>query len=195
MKKDSAKKLNATVTRNILAFVLVIVIIGSVIGFYFGLQIIKAYALEVAHTTTDSIASDKNIGQLDQLKQQLASGQVLVAKSDALFATPDTYQTQALKDISKYAADTGISISSIDTVKPIAPGGASSTPPAATVPSYSEVITVQSPVSYAKFLQFLDAIEGNLPKMQITGISVARPKEASGDTITTDKITITVSVR
>jgi hypothetical protein len=31
--------------------------------------------------------------------------------------------------------------------------------------------------------------------MQITGISVGRPKVVSGDQITTDKITITVSVR
>lgn len=209
MKKDTTKKINATTTRTMLAFMLVIVIIGAAAGFYFGLQIIKGYALEVAHTVADSSASDKNFEQLGQLKQQLADGQVLVAKADALFSTPATYQTQALKDISKYAAVSGVTISSIDSAKAASVPGSSATgtvptqapttpaltTPAAPAADYSEVITIQSPVSYVKFLQFLDAIEGNLPKMQITGISVGRPKVVSGDQITTDKITITVSVR
>ncbi|MDB5179683.1 MAG: hypothetical protein JWN12_315 [Candidatus Saccharibacteria bacterium] len=186
MKKDN-KKTPATTTRNILATTLVIVIIGAIVGFYFGLQLIKAYALEVTHTVTDSHASGQNIEELSKLQQQLAAGQSLVAKADALFSTPATYQTQALKDISKYASDAGISISSIDSAKP-ATG-------AAATPDYSEIITIQSPVSYAKFLQFLDAIEGNLPKMQITGITIGRPTIPSGDLITTDTITVMVSTR
>lgn len=194
MKKDTAKKMNATMMRNVLAFLLVIVILGSATGFYFGLQIIKAYAIVVTHTAADSSASDKNIEQLGQLKKQLVAGQALVTKADALFSTPDTYQTQALKDISKYAAQTGVTISSIDSAKPPVTGGATA-PPTASPTGYSEIITVQSPVSYAKFLRFIDAIEGNLPKMQITGITVGRPKQISGDLIMTDKITITVSVR
>jgi hypothetical protein len=181
------KKMKAVTTRNILATTLVIVIIGAAAGFYFGLQIIKSYALEVTHATTDSHASGQSIGQLSKLQKQLTAGQGLVTKADALFSTPATYQTQALKDISKYASNAGISIASIDSA---APGGA-----VATTPAYSEIITVQSPVSYAKFLQFLDAIEGNLPKMQITGISIGRPAAPSGDMITTDKITVTVSTR
>jgi hypothetical protein len=190
MKKDT-KNNQATTTRNILSAVLVIVIIGSAVGFYFGLQIIKNYALEVTHAVTDSHASGTNIQELNQLKQQLAAGQGLVAKADSLFSTPATYQTQALKDISKYAGEAGLSISSIDSGKPAEPAKGTAVP----VSDYSEVITIQSPVSYAKFLQFLDAIEGNLPKMQITGITIGRPTISSGDQITTDKITITVSTR
>jgi hypothetical protein len=190
MKKQS-KKMQATTTRNILATILVIVIIGSAVGFYFGLQIIKTYAIEVTHTVTDSHASGNTIGELSQLKQQLADGQGLVAKANELFSTPATYQTQALKDISKYASEAGISISSIDSAKPTNP----SSPTPAMSSDSSEVITIQSPVSYAKFLQFLDAIEGNLPKMQITGITIGRPTNPSGDLITTDTITVTVSTR
>jgi hypothetical protein len=186
--KNQKKKMPATTTRNILAATLVIVIIGSAVGFYFGLQMIKAYALEVSHTVTDSHASGQNIQELSKLQQQLAAGQGLVAKADALFSTSATYQTQALKDISKYASEAGISISSIDSAAPAAG-------PTTVAPNSSEVITIQSPVSYAKFIQFLDAIEGNLPKMQITGISIGRPAVPSGDLIKTDKITVTVSTR
>jgi len=191
MKKDQNKKTQAaTTTRNLLAFILVAVILGATAGFYYGLQIIKDYSLEVTHAVTDSSASATNIDQLSQLKQQLASGQALVAKADSLFATPDTYQTQALKDISKYASEAGVTISSIDSSNPETSSG-QATPGS----NYSEIITLQSPVSYAKLLQFLDAIEGNLPKMQITGITITRPSSPSGDQVATDKITITVAVR
>jgi len=187
MKKDQTKKLNATTIRNALAFLLVVIVLGSGVGFYFGLQLIKSYAVEVSHAVSDSNASAKNIDQLSQLKQQLATGQALVAKADALFSTPDTYQTQALKDISKYAAESGVNISSIDSSSQAAATGVSS--------AYSETVTLQSPVSYMKFLQFLDDIEGNLPKMQITGITIGRPTNPSGDLITTEKITVTVSTK
>lgn len=190
MKNGKVKKMPATQTRNILATTLVIVIIGAAVGFYFGLQIIKSYALDVSHAVADSHASGTNVQDLSLLKQQLADGQGLVEKANELFATPATYQTQALKDITKYANESGISISSIDSAK-----SADQTTGAAATPDYSEVITIQSPVSYAKFVQFLDAIEGNLPKMQITGIAIGRPTIPSGDQITTDKITVTVSTR
>ncbi|RWZ78266.1 MAG: hypothetical protein EOT05_00675 [Candidatus Microsaccharimonas sossegonensis] len=185
MKKG--KKMNAVTTRNVLATTLVIVIISSAVGFYLGLQYIQSYALEVTTAVTNSRANKNDTGALSQLQQQLSAGQGLVAKADAIFSTPATYQTQALKDISKYASTAGISIASIDS----APPGTVTT----TKPTYSEIITIQSPVSYAKFLQFLDAVEGNLPKMQITSISIGRPKVPSGDMITTDKITLTVVTR
>lgn len=191
MRKDQAKKLTAKTTRNILGSLLVIIILGSIAGFYFGLQLVKDYALEVSHAVTDSNASGKTIEQLGVLKQQLAEGQPLVTKANQLFSTPSTYQTQALKDISKYASEAGVTISGIDSL-----GAASESDPAATTPqTYSEVITIQSPVSYVSFVKFINAIEGNLPKMQITGISLKRPTAQSGDLIITDKITISVSVR
>jgi len=186
MKLGQSKKMSATTIRNILAFLLVIITIGAAAGFYMGLQIIKAYSLDVSHTISDSNASGKQVEQLSGLKQQLADGQALVTKADQLFSTPETFQTQVLKDVSKYASETGVTISNIESVAPV-PGAATTEP--------SQVITLQSPVSYFSFLKFIDAIEGNLPKMQITGINIGRPAAASGDSITTQKITITVSTR
>ena len=191
MKKNKEKNSQATTTRNLLAFILVVVILGATAGFYYGLQIIKDYALEVTHAVADSNASTKNIDELGALKKQLADGEALVSKADNLFSTPDTYQTQALKDISKYAAEAGVTISSIDSATPDTSGN----PPSSATSSYSESITLQSPVSYTKLLKFLDAIEGNLPKMQITGVTLTRPSSGMSDQIATDKITITVAVR
>ena len=182
----TGKKLTATTIRNILAFLLVIITVGAAVGFYSGLRIIKAYSLEVTHTISDSNASGKQVEQLSQLKKQLADGQVLVAKAEKLFSTPATYQTQVLKDISKYASETGVSISNIESVTPAA--GAPTT-------GSSQIITLQSPVSYLSLLKFIDAIEGNLPKMQISGINIGRPTSASGDNVTVQKITIMVSTK
>jgi hypothetical protein len=187
MNKSKSKKITATNMRNFLATLLVLIIVGSAAGFYFGLQIIKDYSLEVSRATTDANASGDSIQQLGDLKKQLADGQALVTKANQLFATPATYQTQALKDISKYATESDITISSINSTEPSTPGSGAS--------GSSEVITIQSPVSYIQFLKFINAIEGNLPKMQITGISIERPVKSSGDLIVTDKITIVVSTR
>ncbi len=187
MKKS--KPINATATRNFLAFFMVIVVIGAAAGFYFGLQIIKKYSIDVSHTVSDSNASGQNIEQLGVLKQELAQREPLVTKANQLFATEATYQSQALKDIQQYASTSGIVISNTEFNKASAVKGA--TP----VEAHSTMVTVQSPVSYSKLLKFLNAIEGNLPKMQITGISISRPTATSGDTIVTDKITITVATR
>jgi len=187
MKKEQQKKLTATSVRNVLAVLLVLIIIGSATAFYFGLQIIKSYSLEVARTSADASASAESITQLSGLKQQLADGEVLVNKANKLFATPATYQSQALKDINLYASQTGVKISSIESAEPAITG----TEPT----NSSEIITVESPVSYASLLAFINSTEGNLPKMQITGISIERPVAVSGDQIITGKITITVSTR
>jgi hypothetical protein len=190
--KKTKQHSHVTSVRNFLALLLVLVVVGSSAGFYFGLQLIKAYSVDVSHLTIDANASGKSFEQLSILKQQLSEKETLISKANKLFSTPTTYQTQTLKDISKYAADAGLSIASIDSESTQDAAGPITTTTAA---NYSETITLDSPVSYAKFLQFLDAIEGNLPKMQITGISIGRPANQSGDQITTKEITITVATK
>lgn len=198
IKKEQSQKMQATATRNILSCLLVVVIIGSAVGFYFGLQLIKDYAIEVSHTVTDSKASDQNTAGLGQLKQELASSQELVTKAQQLFSTPATYQAQATKDITKYAEEAGIAISSIDSSSPSSESGsprAGANGGPTSGEGNAEFVTIKSPVSYMNLLKFLDAIEGNLPKMQVTNITLGRPAGSSGDMVTTDKITITVATR
>jgi len=189
--KNESKKFSATTMRNILAFLLVLILVGAAAGFYFGLQIVKAYAIDVSHTVADSNASGTNIEELSVLKQELSERETLVTKANQLFATQDNYQLQSLKDIQKYASEAGITISDTEFDKEAA-NSASASPG---TNGHSVVVTLQNPVSYAKFIQFLDAIEGNLPKMQITGVGITRPTTASGDQIVSDKITITVAAK
>ena len=194
MKNNKNKGIKATSTRNLLSFLMFVVVLGSIAGFYFGLQMVKTYALDVSHTVSDANASGKNIEELGDLKQALAEREVLVSKANSLFATTNTYQSQVLKDLQKYAATAGVTITNTEFDKQTSDD--TTTAPATTAAnSHSVVVTIGSPVSYAKLIAFLDALEGNLPKLQVTGVSLSRPTVTSGDLVTTEKITITVATR
>ena len=155
MKKEQ-KKMSAVTVRNALSALMVIIVIGAAAGFYFGLQIIKDYALDVSHTVSDANASGQNIQKLSVLKTQLAERKTLVTKANQLFATQDTYQLQSLKDIQKYAGEAGIAITNTDfntaaaSTPPVATGTAAAPAKAAATAGHSLVVTLQSPVSYAK---------------------------------------------
>jgi len=194
MKNNKSKGVKATSTRNLLSFLMFIVVLGSVAGFYFGLQTIKTYALDVSHTVSDANASGKNIEELGALKQALAEREALVAKANSLFATPNTYQSQVLKDLQKYAAAAGVTITNTEFDKQ-ATGDNTTTPVVTPANSHSVIVTIGSPASYAKLIAFLDALEGNVPKLQVTGVSLSRPSAPSGDLVATEKITITVATR
>ncbi|MEO6109659.1 MAG: hypothetical protein ABIP50_01445 [Candidatus Saccharimonadales bacterium] len=188
MKKDGMK---ATSIRSLLTFVIVILILAMAGGFYLGLGKVRTTALDVSHTAADANASGKQIDELQKLKLVLTQSQGLVDKANALFSTPASYQSQALKDVQKYASQSGVTISNTnfdlkeDTKDT----------PTVTNTSKPFSITLKSPVSYTKLLSFLDDIEGNLPKMQVTSIDLSRPTTTGSDNVITGDIKIVVSTR
>jgi len=180
------KSMKATDIKKLLSFLLVLIIAGTAGGFYYGLQQVKTFAVEVDHTVTDSNASGNKVEELRRLKSVLAEQEQLVAKANTLFSTGENYQSQAVKDVQKYASTFGLTISNTN----FNPENA---PPAVSGKTFA--ITVQSPVQYEKMLQFLDAIEGNLPKMQIASITIGRAEANGATNVTTSDITIMVSTR
>ncbi len=185
MKKTGMK---ATSLRSLLTFLIVILIAGTVVGFYLGLQLVREASVEVSHTAQDAQASGKAIDELQQLKVTLTQSQALVTKANQLFTTSTGYQAQALKDVQKYASETGVTISktNFDT-------GANDPNLSTNAKPFS--ITLQSPVSYSKLINFLDAIEGNLPKMQVTSMELTRPAAGGIDNVGIGDVKIVVSTR
>lgn len=181
MKKAGMK---ASSIRSLLAVLFVVLILGVAGGFYLVLQQIKAYAVDVSHTVVDSEASGNQINELQTLKQELQDREQLVKKANTLFATSGNYQSQALSDVQRYAQRFGVTISNTS-FEPLAEGS--------TKPIF--VITLQSPVSYTNLLKFLDAIEGNLPKMQVTSVTLGTTGQASGGNVTTEDIKIEIATR
>jgi hypothetical protein len=183
------KSMKAASLRSFLTVMLVIMILGAGAGFYYGLQQVRAFSVEVAHTAADANASSDAIGELQKLKQALAERETLVTKANQLFSTETDYQSQALKDVQKYASTIGLTISSTSFDIPD-----DTTTPSAS-PGKAFKITLQSPLSYTKLLQLLDAIEGNLPKMQVNSVTISRPDTNSNDLVITGDIQIVISTR
>ncbi len=179
--------MGARTLRGILGFLLVLV---AVIGgglFYLGTEQLRNYAVEVSHVVADGEASGKQIEGLQVLKGQLSQSQELVNKANLLFATPDSYQSQVVGDLQRYASASGVTITktSFDV------------PEGEAIPTGGEAVTVvlASPASYLSVLKFLDGIEGNLPKLQVMNIGLGHLTNGASGDVSVDEIIITVATR
>lgn len=179
-----SKGMKATSMRNALSVLMVLMILGATGGFFYGLEQVRTFAVEVSHTTADAKASGEAVEKLQELKQSLADSSSLVKKADQLFIAPANYQSQALKDLQRYASRSGVTIDKTD----FANNTSTST-------GRTFSLTLQSPVKYNNFIHFLDALEGNLPKMQISSITLSRASSQNADEINVDDIKITIATK
>ena len=181
-------KLKATSLRNTLIFLMIAIAALATAGFYFGLQVVKDFGVEVSHTAADADASGDSVGSLQELKEQLAERQALIIKANNIFATPENYQSKALSDVQRYANRYGLKIVDYNFDTP--QGTAASTSNAKPM-----TITFQNPASYTGLIRFLDALEGNLPKIRVSAIDLSRPSNASASNIDINKLTIEIFTR
>lgn len=185
MKKS---KMNSITLRRTLGTAIVILILLAGVGFYFAQSWLNTLAISVSHTVAESQSSDTGLQSLQRLQQELASRQDIITKTNSIFTSNSTYQTQAVQDLIAYAASSGITIS--DYSFPTAAASTTTT----SVPTTQVTVTLASPVNYVSLLKFMTAIEGNLPKMQITSINLGR---ISGDStsVRIDQLTVAVYTR
>lgn len=179
------KGMRATSVKKFLIVVIVLFLAAAAGGFYLGLQYIKSYSIEVSHTVADSNASADKVETLRSLKQYLADSENLVNKANQLFSTEADYQPRALSDLQRYAAATGVAIANTSF------GDAST----GVEKGHTVVLSLASPVSYDGLLRFLDAIEGNLPKMQVSNISISRPSTGNAGQVEIEDVKIVISTR
>ena len=177
------KPFNAQSLRAVLAFLLVAVILGGGYLFYYGLNQVSDYSIEVNQSLHEADASNKQVAQLQLLKSQLSQSDALISKADSLFASPATYQGQASTDLKNYANQVGLSITSIAFDDPAATG------------SYAAIVSFKNPVNYSKFIQFLSLVEGNLPKMQVSSLSLKHQPSGSANDVVVETIKINIAVR
>jgi hypothetical protein len=171
-------KLTAMTVRSLLSVLLVAVVVAIVAGFYFGLGEIKKFADEVSVVTSQAAALNSQSGTIPEATAQDPS----LAKAGLLFVSEPQWQAQARQDIEKYAADSGLTAASI--------GFETDTPP---LPNQRNiVVSLSSPMNYQGLLRFLNAVETNLPKMQVTKLNISR--ESAGE-VAVEAIVIGVSVR
>jgi len=169
--------------RAVLLVTLILVLAGGLGLFYIGLNEVRNFAMEVNHSVADAEASNGQVSALQALKGQISESEALIAKANQMFATPENYQNQAITDTRNYAAASGVAIAKIsfdDSTAGINP-----------------VLTVslKAPVPYAKLIQFLDNIESNIPKMQVSKIGISHTNGGGADSVTVDDIKITIATR
>lgn len=167
----------------LLGFLLVVITLGGGALFYLGLETVREYAISVNERLEDANASDKQVGQLQVLKNQLAQSESLIWKADKTFTSADAYQAQALTDVQTYANQVGLTIVRSDF----------ETPEGSNL--HLIVLRFGNPVNYQKLIQFLTLVEGNLPKMQVNSIQLKHSPTGGADVVDVEDIKINISVR
>jgi len=180
-------KMTASKLRGILSLLIVLTLALSAVGFYYAQVWLNELAVSVSHTIADSTTSGNNVQALNKLQDELSSRQDIIARASNISTPRQTYQTQAVGDLTAYARATGISISNYTF-----PADTATTPGAA--PTTTITLALGNPVSYTNLLKFMKAIESSLPKMQILNINIGR---ISGDnqSVRVDQLTIAISTR
>lgn len=186
----STSKMNAITLRGVLGTMVVLLIVLSGVGFYFAQNWLQEMAVSVSHTVAESTTSDSSVQALKKLQEELSTRQDIITKTNSIFTSTSTYQTQAVEDLIAYAKSSGITISNYA----FPPPAAASSAAASSIPTTLVTVTLTSPVSYTSLLKFMSAVEGNLPKMQITSINLGR---ISGDSesVKIDQLTVAVYTR
>lgn len=186
MKKSHIK---ATSLRSAMSAVVFIIIILSSVGFYYAQDWLNQLAIEIGSTVSESTAGSDDQA-LKQLQDDIARNQISANKANNIIAPSHNYQSLIVEDLNKYASSTGVSIASYKWDQSV-PAGTSALAAIDGVSSGFITITLDNPVTFTNLIQFIKAIESNLPKMQITGISLSRDSN-SANAVTVEPITIGV---
>jgi len=189
--------LTATKLRAVLITALIVIIAAASAGFYFGSQYLYNFAIETSKATINATSSNGESAELQKLQQSLAAQQAVIAKTNALFATDSTYQTQVVTDINRYAAAAGLptpSYSFNNSTTGSSMGGRSSSQKGGLGRSNTSfTVSLPSSVSYNSMLTFLSGIDQNLPKLEVTSIDLKRDTKQGN--VTTPALSIQVVVR
>lgn len=169
--------------RTLLATLFVVLVIGGGAAFYFGISAIRTYAVEVNNRQADAVASAKQIEELHTLRDQLAKNTSLIEKADQIFATPESYQSQVLNDLKRYADNAGLTITNTAFSDPSESG------------VYSITFSFRQPVNYTSLITFLHGVESNVPKLQVSSIALGRAGTDGAKRVKTADIKIDISVR
>lgn len=199
------KKLHMTPAnlRIVLSVSLLVIAALAVAAAFISYGALKQTAVTVSHTNIDANASQNNLRILQQLQDKLRQEKENVTRAGSIVAESQSYQyqDQIIADLNDYAGKAGVEITNIDfsatTIAPTQAGGPSqsaapSLPPPSGVKSTTVSVALKNPLNYVSLLRFLNFIEQNLTKMQISKVSLA--KDATNG-VSSEALSIEVYVR
>ena len=158
---------------------IILLVVGIGYGSYYIHQRLSNYVVEVDHLEIDSEINQQGIENAQKLRIALNENKDSVARAAAIVA--DTkyyeYQDQIVKDVTSYAAASGLTVLGFD----FSATSSSKTSSIKGVKTMVATISLQNPVSYMNYLKFLKLIERNLTKMQVTQIDISNDLKAAGN--------------
>lgn len=190
----------------------------------YSVQYLDKYAAEVNQTVYESTTSDERLAAVRRQVESLKENESAVKRASQIVADSQSYiyQDVIIRDLQFFANKAGIRIVNFDFATQAAedsstpaptpaaptPGGAidgdpgmagppgtESLPPAASqLKSTTVNIALANPVDYRSLLQFINYIEQNLTKMQISSVSLSRASDDDSK-VTSDSLTIEVYIR
>ena len=189
MKKSHLK---ATTLRTAMIVAIFIIIGLSTAGFYYAQDQLGKFATEVNNTTPKSTVDSTDTKAIKQLKDDIANHQAAADKANAIVASSQNYQSQVTQDLNKYASSADVSIKDYN-FAPVT-DATKSLASISGLQSNSATITLKSPAPFTNLMQFIKAVESNLPKMQFTSINLSSTTN-SGNSVSVEPLTIGIYTR
>ncbi len=208
-------QLTAKTLQYALILALMVMFCGSAVVFYFVQKQLHTYAQETSQLNSQVLASEQNLNSLKKLQQYLKNHEDDIKLAKKVVGDSQNYQNDVLDEISSFAAKSGVTVlsytfknSSTGTTgsgsggAPAPSGTPQQTPPSSSatgggisgLKENTFTVTVKSPVSYRKLLEFISRIEQNVTRMQITSVSLVKDSSNSSS-VSTESFEIGVYVR
>ena len=191
----SSKTLKASSLQKTLIVIVLVAISISAVGFYYIQNTLKETAISVGKSITASAASgNTNTDTAKSLQLKIEAAEPAIAKADALYSTESSYQNQMTTDITAYALNANIKISGYTFgTKSVATTTPNSEKSLSDNGTSSMTLSLENPVQFASLMRFLQSIETNIPKMQITNLKIT--KGANSGFVTVDPIIIEAYIK
>lgn len=211
MLKQKITGLSAATLRLLLSLGILLLIAIGVGLFWLAFSQLKQSAAEVQSINAEASSSGDNLNALRSMETKLASSAESIQRAKDIVAESKSYEYQdtIMNDIETYAGRSGLGIasysfSSADSATAggsAAPAAPSTAAPAegAAAPSSTGLKSTTVSVSLAggsKFenlMTFINFLEQNLTKMQLSGVSLSRDEQTNS--ITSGELTIEVYIR
>lgn len=168
--------------RIILSIGLILCILGGAGLFAYGYTQIKTFSIEVSKKRADAKASDNSVSSLELLKSKLNELNDTRTLLSKLSSTSDLPQFDAERNLRAIAEQLGVPIKSVTFVDSGLDNPATSSSSTSSSSANSAAVTskpgakiafeIDGSLSYDKLITFLNAIELNMPKLQIQSITL-----------------------
>lgn len=202
MNTINSQAMTAPRLRMILLATIGLMIAGGIGAFLFSQQQLSTYATKVNGDNAAAAASNQDVAMLQHLKTEMANNQVAVNRAASIVADSKyyQYQNQIIDDLNKYAKAAGFdSITSFSFTNTSTAGASTSSTAVPTTPgvatpvglkSVTATVSLPSSISYQSAMNFLKAVESNLTKMDLGGVTMQL--DSSTGKLTVNPLTIKV---